>query len=171
MSAIGRTPLPPSCLIPAGDAAVALSPVAMGTEKERRKAIPEQANPLPENCFPMRHHACPQGGSGHRQPLRGTLKPACCGDLTKVALPEPRRSNGGVPLRFPPFRSHYNAADDRTDDCAFGADDVARLRPAFRKLRFQMIADSKEHRYFSVVESRRIGPGKVAHRSVVYLGE
>src|SRR3982750_2183354 len=124
VSAVGCTPLSPSCLIPTGDAAVALSPVAMGTEKERSKTVPEQANPLPENCFPMRRHASPQGGAGQRQPLRGTLKPACCGDLTKVALPEPRRSNGGVPSSFPPFRSHYNVADDRTDDCAFGADDV-----------------------------------------------
>ena len=142
VSAIGRTPLPPPCLIATSHAAVPLSPVAMRAEKECCKAVSEQANPLPENCFPMRRHACSQGGSGHRQPLRGTLKPACCGDLTKVALPEPRRSNGGVPLRFPPFRSHYNAADDRTDDCAFGADDVACLRPAFRKVRFQMIADN-----------------------------
>jgi hypothetical protein len=58
VSAVGRTPLPLSCLIPTGDAAVALSPVAMRTEKERRKAVPEQANPLPENCSPsaaMRH--------------------------------------------------------------------------------------------------------------------
>ena len=31
--------------------------------------------------------------------------------------------------------------------------------------------DGKEHRYFSVVESRRVGHGKVAHRTVVYLGE
>ncbi|HZM09860.1 MAG TPA: hypothetical protein VFC15_06580 [Candidatus Limnocylindrales bacterium] len=32
--------------------------------------------------------------------------------------------------------------DDRTDDRAFGADDVAPLGPKFRKLRFQMIADT-----------------------------
>ena len=31
--------------------------------------------------------------------------------------------------------------------------------------------DGKEHRYFSVVESRRVGRGKVVHRTVVYLGE
>jgi hypothetical protein len=31
--------------------------------------------------------------------------------------------------------------------------------------------DGKEHRYYSVVESRRIGRGKIAHRTVVYLGE
>jgi hypothetical protein len=31
--------------------------------------------------------------------------------------------------------------DDRTDDCALRRDDVARPRPKFRKLRFQMIAN------------------------------
>lgn len=31
--------------------------------------------------------------------------------------------------------------------------------------------DGKEHRYFSVVESRRVDRGKVVHRTVVYLGE
>ena len=31
--------------------------------------------------------------------------------------------------------------------------------------------DGKEHRYFTVVESRRLGSGKVAQRQVLYLGE
>jgi hypothetical protein len=34
--------------------------------------------------------------------------------------------------------------DDRTDDCAFGAMMLLALRPKFRKLRFQMIADNHE---------------------------
>jgi len=32
--------------------------------------------------------------------------------------------------------------DDRTDDCAYGANDVAQPGDRFRKLRFLMIADS-----------------------------
>jgi hypothetical protein len=32
--------------------------------------------------------------------------------------------------------------DDRTDDCAFGAMMSLALPPEFRKLRFQMIADT-----------------------------
>jgi len=32
--------------------------------------------------------------------------------------------------------------DDRTDDCACGADDVVLLRPKFKKGRFQMIDDN-----------------------------
>ena len=61
MSAIGSAPLPLPRLITASEAAVALSAIAMRTEKEHCEAVVEQANPLPENCFPMRHHASPQG--------------------------------------------------------------------------------------------------------------
>ena len=46
---------------------------------------------------------------------------------------------------FPAFETRYFVAaqlvDDRTDDCAFGAMMSLALRPIFRKLRFQMIAD------------------------------
>jgi len=31
--------------------------------------------------------------------------------------------------------------------------------------------DGKEHRYFSVVENRRVGGGRVVQRHVLYLGE
>src|SRR5687767_466039 len=33
------------------------------------------------------------------------------------------------------------------------------------------IKDGKEHRYYTVVESRRLGSGKVAQKQVLYLGE
>src|SRR5437870_10193046 len=33
------------------------------------------------------------------------------------------------------------------------------------------IKDGKEHRYYTVVESRRLQSGKVAQRQVLYLGE
>jgi hypothetical protein len=33
------------------------------------------------------------------------------------------------------------------------------------------IKDGKEHRYWSVVENRRFGRGKVVQRQVLYLGE
>jgi len=42
-----------------------------------------------------------------------------CGGLTKVAIPNPVASNGGVPSDFPPSKLHYTVtdlADDRTDD-------------------------------------------------------
>jgi hypothetical protein len=31
--------------------------------------------------------------------------------------------------------------------------------------------DGKEHRYFSIVESHRLSSGKMAQRTVLYLGE
>jgi hypothetical protein len=33
------------------------------------------------------------------------------------------------------------------------------------------VKDGKTHRYFSIVESRRLRSGKVAQRQVLYLGE
>ena len=60
VSAVGDAPLTQSCLVAASQAAVALSAVTVRTEKERRKTVPELANPLPENRFPMRRHASPQ---------------------------------------------------------------------------------------------------------------
>ncbi|MGQ0664777.1 MAG: hypothetical protein ACT4P2_14600, partial [Pseudomonadota bacterium] len=39
------------------------------------------------------------------------------------------------------------------------------LRATIRK------KDGKEHRYFSVVENRRVGGGRVVQRHVLYLGE
>jgi len=38
--------------------------------------------------------------------------------------------------------SFSRRVDDRTDDCACGAMMLLYLRPKFRKLRFQMIADT-----------------------------
>jgi hypothetical protein len=74
--AIGRTPLFQPGLVTTREAAVALSAVTMRAEKERRAAALAQTNPLPENRFPMRCHAYPQGGARQRQSFRGTLKPA-----------------------------------------------------------------------------------------------
>jgi hypothetical protein len=52
---------------------------------------------------------------------------------------------------FPAFETRYfvgaQLVDDRTDDCAFGAMMSLALRPNFRKLRFQMIADNDRGRW------------------------
>ena len=59
---------------------------------------------------------------------------------------EPCRANGRVPsisrLQTRYFVCKILLTDDRTDDCAFGAMMSLALRPRFRKLRFQMIADT-----------------------------
>ena len=83
---------------------------------------------------PLRH-APPcvlASGARQRQWLRGTVEPALVSDLTKVAIPEPCRSNVRVPSFLPPAFEVQDTtsaafADDRTDDGAFGADDVARF--------------------------------------------
>ena len=61
VSAIGTAPPPPG-LIAAGQAAIALPAVTMGTEKENGAAFTAQANPLPQNHFVRRRHACSQAG-------------------------------------------------------------------------------------------------------------
>src|SRR5450759_1411659 len=77
---------------------------------------------------------------------RGRLEPVQFG-----RPPEGRRTRNPVALtagflHFPAFPDTITPCsrlvDDRTDDRAFGADDVAPLGPKFKKLRFQMIADT-----------------------------
>ena len=46
----------------AGEAAIALPAVTMGTKIEHRVAFSAQANPLPENHFAMLRHASSQAG-------------------------------------------------------------------------------------------------------------
>src|ERR1035437_1491302 len=93
-----------------------------------------------------RRHAFSQAGGRQRQRLRGRLEPAEFGRPH-----EGRRTRNPVALtagvlHFPALPATITPCsrlvDDRTDDRAFGADDVAPLGPKFRKLRFQMIADS-----------------------------
>jgi hypothetical protein len=46
------------------------------------------------------------------------------------------------------------------------------MLPAAMHLKIhQRKKDGKEHRYFSIVESRRVSRQRVVHRRVVYLGE
>src|ERR1035437_4475201 len=92
-----------------------------------------------------RRHAFSQAGGRQRQRLRGRLEPAEFGrphEGRRTRHPVARTA--GFP-RFPAFPDTITPCsrlvDDRTDDRAFGADDVAPLRPKFRKLRFR----SEEH--------------------------
>jgi hypothetical protein len=68
VSAIGHSVLLDSRSVAAGTAAVALSAIAVRTEKEHRMTVLAQANALPENHFAVCRHASPQGGldSGRR---------------------------------------------------------------------------------------------------------
>src|SRR5215468_3807519 len=76
----------------------------------------------------------------------GRLEPASMrGDLLRVARQGLGRSNGRVPT---PSRLANDITplascdEDRLMICACGADDVALLRPGFKKGRFQMIDDT-----------------------------
>lgn len=60
--AIGTTMLTQPRLLTAGEAAIALSAVTAGTDKEHRMAFAAQANPLPENHFALFRHARSQAG-------------------------------------------------------------------------------------------------------------
>ena len=57
------------------------------------------------------------------------------------------------------------AFDDRTDDCASGADDVALRGLKFKKLRFLMIADSFN---FSTPFLQGITPARIFRGFVVF---
>lgn len=60
--AIGAAMLTQPGLLTAGKAAIALSAVTAGTDKEHRLAFAAPANPLPENHFALLRHARSQAG-------------------------------------------------------------------------------------------------------------
>jgi hypothetical protein len=143
---VGAAPLLDASLLAASGAAIAVAAVAVRADEKHRAALFARANSLPENRFAVsRRHAFSQAGGRQRQRLRGRLEPAQFG-----RPPEGRRTRNPVALTagfllFPAFPDTIapcsQFVDDRTDDRAFGADEVAPLGPKFRKLRFQMIAD------------------------------
>jgi len=144
---VGPTPLSGAILFAAPDAAIAMAAVAVRADEKHRATLFVHANSLPENRFVVnRRHAFSQAGGRQRQRLRGRLEPAEFGRPH-----EGRRTRNPVALtagflHFPAFPDTITPCsrlvDDRTDDRAFGADDVAPLGPKFRKLRFQTIADT-----------------------------
>jgi hypothetical protein len=58
--AISGAPLVEAGLTAAGEAAIALSAITVGTEEKDRAAFAAQAKPLPENHFAMNRHAYSQ---------------------------------------------------------------------------------------------------------------
>jgi hypothetical protein len=131
MSPVGATLLPAPRLPTARAAAVALATITAGAQKEQRLALTAQAKPWPKNHFAMNRHAYPQAALDNGLGFVAGWNQFDCGGLTKVAIPEPRRSNGGVPSDFPP-RSYITplliSLMIGRMTRAFGVDDVARLR-------------------------------------------
>ena len=62
VSAVGAASLLEPRLVAAGEAAIALSSVAVLTDPEHRVASTAAANPLPKNDFVAKSHARPQAG-------------------------------------------------------------------------------------------------------------
>ena len=124
----------PGCAA-ASRTAIALSAVAVRANPEQRLASLTVTNAQPENHFSMNRHPPTQAGFDNGN---GSWQGKISFDsnlLMKVAQLEPRclERRGSLP----PSKSPYNFslecfdADDWTDDCAFGADDVAwLLQPA-----------------------------------------
>ena len=100
----------------------------------------KSAAPVPFRAPPCVTQAGLHGGQRH--PFRVSLDLSVRSHLplrvtTSGPPPLPRQG----PFSLPPILSTIQRPDDRTDDCAFGADDVA-SGLTLRKLRFQMIDDS-----------------------------
>jgi hypothetical protein len=128
--AIGAASLAQSGLIPARWTAITLPPVTVRTQKKDRATFAPQAKAEPQRQLAMTRHACSQAALDTIGCFVALWNQFGCGGLTKVAIPEPRRSNDGVPSCFPPSTSHYTVcrlADDRINDRVFAADDVTRL--------------------------------------------
>lgn len=60
VAAVGAASLPEPCLLTASDAAIALTAVTLGTEKEQRAAFAVQTNPWSQNYFARSRHAYSQ---------------------------------------------------------------------------------------------------------------
>jgi hypothetical protein len=66
MSAVGAPPVTKPRLLPATEAAVALTAITVGTEKKDRAAFAAAANPSPQNRFAVNHHAHSRAGLDKR---------------------------------------------------------------------------------------------------------
>ena len=102
VTAIGEASLADPCLPPAGEAAIALAAIATSAQKELAAAFAVPANP-PSEALARGRHAHWQAALDNGSSFVAGWNQLVCGDLTKVALPEPRRVNGGVPL-LPPSK-------------------------------------------------------------------
>jgi hypothetical protein len=60
VAAIGATPLTEPSLVAAGQAAITVSAITVGTEKKHRAAFAAQTNSQPENHFVLKRHAYSQ---------------------------------------------------------------------------------------------------------------
>lgn len=100
IAAVGATMLLKTSPSSAGEAAITLTAVTVGTEKELRLTLLGLANLPPKNCFAMLRQRALAGGTGQRQRLRGTLEPAL------VSEPDEGRYPGTLSLPTAGFLSY-----------------------------------------------------------------
>ena len=131
---VGHSPLLNAGLLAALDAAITMAAVAVRANEKHHETLFAQADSLPEDRFVVnRRHAPSQAEARQRQRLRDRLEPAQFGRPH-----EGRRTRNPVALTtgfllLLPSMTRYSVSrgclmmgtDDRTDDRAFGADDVA----------------------------------------------
>ncbi|MBY0504461.1 MAG: hypothetical protein K2X03_11155 [Bryobacteraceae bacterium] len=124
-------------------AAVPVPAVAVRTKEEGRQAVGAKTSPLHQYRF-VRRHASSRRAYWTSAPVRVSLNLSVRSHLLEGddIRPPPLARLGAFLL--PPIPSTIQRPDDRTDDCAFGADDVA-SGLTLRKLRFQMIDDTPSH--------------------------
>ena len=77
MAAIRATPLMKPCLLTAGEAAIALAAVTVGTEEEQGAALGAETKPLSQNQIARSAHVMSRAAPGQQRQLRGRLEPSC----------------------------------------------------------------------------------------------
>ena len=69
VAAIGATPLTEPSLVAAGQAAITVPAITVGTEKKDRAAFAAPTNSQPENHLALQRHACSQAGLDKSSPF------------------------------------------------------------------------------------------------------
>jgi hypothetical protein len=103
--AIRAAPLTAPGLVTAGEAAIALSAIAVRAKKEHRATFAAQANSLPENDLSLTRHAPSQAGLDNDNRCVSGWNQLEGGGLTKVAIAEPRRFQRRGSFLLPAFEA------------------------------------------------------------------
>jgi hypothetical protein len=123
VAAVGAPSLVEAGLLTALGVAVALSAIAVRADEEHCVTLVTEANSLPEYRFAMngRHASSQAGLDNDRGFVAGWNQLSLVLPVEWLPNSEPCRSNGRVPSASAFDDKILRSADDRTDDCAFGA--------------------------------------------------
>ena len=107
VAAIGLAVLLQPGVVAASEAAIALSPITTGTEKEQGAATARRTNPQKQNYFAVARHVYWRAQLDKSIHSVAPWMQFVCGDLTKVAPRNPVALTAGFP-HFPPSKLHYS---------------------------------------------------------------